>query len=150
MNRMIKKISLAGGMLLAITLASSAQAAVAVSLEELLEQVKTGRVADAAENQARLDQFRAARAQQAQMLSDMKEEQTRQEAASRRMEAQFEENDGKIITLEGVSQSADGKRVNHRSERRFVAEDRLEWTWTEQGAWSWDKVVIKGLSRRQR
>ena len=57
MNRMIKKISLAGGMMLAITLASSAQAAVAVSLEELLEQVKTGRVADAAENQARLDQF---------------------------------------------------------------------------------------------
>jgi biopolymer transport protein ExbB len=100
MISMIKKISLAGGLLLALLLASNAQAAVAISLEELLQQVKTGRVKDAAENQARLDQFRAARAEQSRLLAAEKEEQKRQEEASRRMEAQFEVNDAKIITLE--------------------------------------------------
>ena len=42
MISMIKKIGLASGLLLAFTL--SAQAATAVSLDELLQQVKTGRV----------------------------------------------------------------------------------------------------------
>ena len=96
----IKKISLASGLLLAITLSSPVQAAVAVSLEELLEQVKTGRVSDAAESKARLDQFRANRAEQTRLLNAEKAEQRRQEEASKRMEAEFEANDGRILTLE--------------------------------------------------
>ena len=44
MITMIKKIGLAGSLLLASTVV--AQAATAVSLDELLQQVKTGRVAD--------------------------------------------------------------------------------------------------------
>ena len=95
----IKKISLASGLLLAITLTSPVQAAVAVSLEELLQQVKSGRVTDAAENKARLDQFRADRAAQTRLLNAEKAEQRRQEEASKRMEAQFEANDGRILTL---------------------------------------------------
>ena len=94
----IKKIGLASGLMLAFTL--SAQAAVSISLDELLQQVKTGRVTDAAENKARLDEFRANRAQQSKLLNDEKAEQKRQEDLSARMEAQFEENDGKILTLE--------------------------------------------------
>ncbi len=96
----IKKISLASGLLLAITLASPVQAAIAISLEELLQQVKTGRVNDAAENQARIDRFRAARAEQTKLLAAEKAEQKRQEDASARMEAEFEVNDARIITLE--------------------------------------------------
>ncbi len=96
----IKKISLASGLMLAITLSSPAQAAVAVSLEELLQQVKTGRVTDAAENKARLDQFRANRSEQTRLLNAEKAEQKRQEQRSVRMEAQFEVNDGRILTLE--------------------------------------------------
>ncbi|MFC1776871.1 MotA/TolQ/ExbB proton channel family protein [Pseudomonadota bacterium] len=96
----IKKISLASGLMLAITLSSPVQAAVAVSLEELLQQVKTGRVTDAAENKARLDQFRANRAQQTKLLNAEKAEQRRQEDLSARMEAEFEANDGRILTLE--------------------------------------------------
>ena len=96
----IKKISLASGLMLAITLSSPVQAAVAVSLEELLQQVKSGRVTDAAENKARLDQFRANRSEQTRLLNAEKAEQRRQEQRSVRMEAQFEANDGRILTLE--------------------------------------------------
>jgi biopolymer transport protein ExbB len=102
MISIIKKIGLASGMLLAFTL--SAQAATAISVEELLEQVKTGRVNDAAESKARLDQFRANRADQTKLLRAEKAEQTRQEQASSRMEAQFEVNDGDIIDLEKAFQ----------------------------------------------
>jgi biopolymer transport protein ExbB len=94
----IKKIGLASGLMLAFTL--SAQAAVSVSLDELLQQVKTGRVTDAAANKARMDEFRANRAQQSQLLNNEKAEQSRQEALSASMEAQFEVNDGQILVLE--------------------------------------------------
>ncbi len=102
MISMIKKIGLAGGLMLAFTL--SAQAATAVSVDELLQQVKNGRVKDAAENKARLDQFRANRAQQAKLLANEKAEQKRQEQASARMEKQFEVNDSRIIDLERAFQ----------------------------------------------
>jgi len=102
MISMIKKISLAGAMLLAFTL--SAQAATTVSLDELLQSVKSGRVTDAAENKARLDQFRANRSTQTKLLNAEKAEQKRQEQASARMEKQFEVNDVKIIDLERAFQ----------------------------------------------
>jgi len=98
----IKKIGFAGGLLLASTM--TAQAATAVSLDELLQQVKAGRVADAAENKARLDQFRANRSTQTKALNAEKAERKRQENLSARMEAQFEVNDGKIIVLEKAFQ----------------------------------------------
>jgi biopolymer transport protein ExbB len=99
---MIKKIGLASGLMLAFTL--SAQAATAISLDELLQQVKTGRVTDAAESKARLDQFRAQRGTQSKLLAAEKNEQKRQEAASSRMEKQFEVNDSQIIDLERAFQ----------------------------------------------
>jgi biopolymer transport protein ExbB len=88
--------------LLAFTL--SAHAAVPVSLDELLESVKDGRVTDAAENKARLDQFRANRSEQTRLLNAEKAEQKRQEEASARMEKQFEVNDTRIIDLERAFQ----------------------------------------------
>ena len=102
MISIIKKIGLASGLMLAFTF--SAQAATAISLDELLQQVKQGRVSDAAENEARLDQFRANRARQAKLLADEKAEQKRQEQASARMEKQFEVNDARIIDLERAFQ----------------------------------------------
>jgi len=98
MTNMIKKIGLAGALLLATTVV--AQAATAISLDELLQQVKTGRVKDAAENKARLDEFRANRAAQTRALNNEKAEQKRQEQLSARMEKQFEVNDERIIILE--------------------------------------------------
>ena len=102
MINMIKKVGLASGLLLASTVV--AQAATAVSLDELLQQVKSGRVADAAENKARLDQFRANRATQVKALNAEKAEQKKQEQRSAQMEKQFEVNDGKIIVLEQAFQ----------------------------------------------
>lgn len=96
----IKKIGLTSGLLLAITLSSPVQAAVAVSLQELLQQVKSGRVNDAAENQARMDEFRAKRGEQTRLLAAEKAEQERQEQASARMEKQFEANDAALLVLE--------------------------------------------------
>jgi biopolymer transport protein ExbB len=99
---MIKKIGLASGLLLATTL--SVQAATSISLDELLQQVKTGRVTDAAENKARLDQFRANRSTQTKLLNAEKAEQKRQEQLSSQMEKQFEVNDSRIIDLERAFQ----------------------------------------------
>jgi biopolymer transport protein ExbB len=98
----IKKIGLASGLLLAFTI--SAQAATAISVDELLQQVKTGRVNDAAESKARLDQFRANRSQQTKLLNAEKAEQNRQEDLSARMEQQFEDNDIAIVDLERAFQ----------------------------------------------
>jgi len=102
MKNLIKRIGLISSLLLAST--TVAQAATAVSLEELLQQVKSGRVADAAENKARLDEFRANRAAQTRALKAEKAEQKRQEQISVRLEKQFEVNDGKIIVLEQAFQ----------------------------------------------
>ncbi|MGA9573043.1 MAG: MotA/TolQ/ExbB proton channel family protein [Lysobacterales bacterium] len=102
MISIIKKIGLASGLMLAITL--SAHAATAISLDELLQQVKSGRVADAAENKARLDEFRANRAQQSKLLNDEKAEQKRQEELSVKMEGQFNDNDAQILVLEQAFQ----------------------------------------------
>ena len=102
MNSLIKKIGLASGLMLAFTL--SAQAATSISLDELLQQVKSGRVTDAASNKARLDEFRANRSQQSKLLNAEKAEQKRQEDASSRMEAQFEKNDQQILVLEQAFQ----------------------------------------------
>jgi hypothetical protein len=98
----IKKIALASGIMMAFTL--SAQAATSISLDELLEQVKTGRVTDAASNKARLDEFRANRSTQSKLLNDEKAEQRRQENLSVQMEAQFEQNDQQILVLETAFQ----------------------------------------------
>jgi len=102
MISMIKKLSFVSALLLAFTL--SAHAAVTVSLDELLASVKVGRVTDAAENKARLDQFRADRSAQTRVLNAEKAEQRRQEESSARMEKQFEVNDVKIIDLERAFQ----------------------------------------------
>ena len=98
MISIIKKIGLASSLLLAFTF--SAQAATTISLDELLQQVKTGRVNDAAANKARLDEFRGNRASQSKLLNAEKAEQKRQEQASARMEAKFEVNDQQILVLE--------------------------------------------------
>ncbi len=102
MISIIKKIGLASGLILAFTF--SAQAATAISLDELLAQVKTGRVTDAADNKARLDEFRANRGSQSKLLNAEKAEQKRQENNSVRMEAEFERNDAQILVLETAFQ----------------------------------------------
>ena len=104
MISMIKKIGLASGLLLATTL--SVQAATSISLDELLQQVKTGRVTDAAENKARLDQFRANRSTQTKLLNAEKAEQKRQEQLSAQMENSLKLTIPVLLTWKELSRNA--------------------------------------------
>jgi biopolymer transport protein ExbB len=96
-NKILKAALIAG---LVFGLGNTAFAAQAVSLDELLQQVKTGRVKDAAENKKRVAEFQQARGQQQQLLRNMEAEKVRQEQLSQQLEVTFETNDAQIIDLE--------------------------------------------------
>ena len=87
---------------------SGSLAAQAVSVDELLRQVQQGQVRDAEANAARLQEFRANKARQEQMVRDMEAEQAREEQRSAQLEATFEENDLAIIELEAALAEALG------------------------------------------
>ena len=105
-SRILKAAMIAG---LAFGLGNTAYAAQAVSLDELLQQVKSGRVKDAAENQKRIAEFQKDRSRQQQLLNEMKAEQTRQEQLSEQLENTFEANDAQIIDLERALQERLGE-----------------------------------------
>jgi len=96
-NRIFKAAAIAG---LIIGLGNTAYAAQAVSLDELLQQVKAGRVKDAAENQKRVEEFQKDRSRQQQLLNQMDAERVRQEGISQKLEDAFEANDAQIVDLE--------------------------------------------------
>jgi biopolymer transport protein ExbB len=93
----------------AFSLASPAFAVEAVSLDELLNLVKQGRVKDAATNKARIDEFQKNRAQQQQNLANIKAERTREEGRSVALEQSFATNDEEIIVLERALQERLGE-----------------------------------------
>ena len=102
MIKSILKAAMIAGLL--FSLGNTAYAAQAVSLDELLEQVKAGRVKDSAENQKRIAEFQQARGQQQQLVRNMEAEQARQEQISQQLEDTFEANDAQIIDLERALQ----------------------------------------------
>ena len=63
----------------------------ALNLDELLQEVKQGRVRDNKVNRQRMAEFRANKAQQQQRLDELAAEEARQEEISRQREAKFEE-----------------------------------------------------------
>ncbi len=105
-NRIFKAALIAG---LAFGLGNTAYAAQAVSMDELLQQVKTGRVKDAAENKARIAEFQKNRGRQQQLIRNMEAEQARQEQISQQLETVFEINDAEIIDLERALQERLGE-----------------------------------------
>jgi biopolymer transport protein ExbB len=105
-SRIFKAVVIAG---LAFGLGNTAYAAQAVSLDELLAQVKTGRVKDAAENKKRIAEFQKNRGRQQQLLRDMDAERVRQEQLSQQLEVTFEANDAQIIDLERALQERLGE-----------------------------------------
>ena len=105
-NRIFKAAMIAG---LVLGLGNNVFAAQAVSLDELLEQVKQGRVKDAAENKARIADFQKDRSRQQQLLRNMQAEQVRQEQLSVQLENTFELNDAEIIDLERALQERLGE-----------------------------------------
>ena len=107
MIRKIFKAAIIAG--LAFGIGNTAFAAQAVSLDELLQQVKQGRVKDAAENQKRIQEFQADRSRQQELLRQMEAEQVRQERLSEELENAFEVNDAAIIDLERALQERLGE-----------------------------------------
>jgi len=105
-SRIFKAAVIAG---LAFGLGNTAYAAQAVSLDELLAQVKTGRVKDAAENKKRIAEFQKDRSRQQQLLRNMDAERVRQEQLSEQLEVTFEANDAQIIDLERALQERLGE-----------------------------------------
>ena len=105
-SKIFKAAVIAG---LAFGLGNTAYAAQAVSLDELLEQVKTGRVKDAAENKQRIADFQKDRSRQQQLLRNMEAERVRQEQLSQQLEVTFEANDAQIIDLERALQERLGE-----------------------------------------
>ena len=99
MTRIIKVIP-AVAVTAFLALSNAALAAGAVNIDELLRQVEQGRIKDAQENAARLEDFRRDKARQQQLLANMRAEQTREEQHSARLETTFDSNDDQIIVLE--------------------------------------------------
>ena len=95
---------------LALTLAAPTHAqntadtatADAVTLQQLLDQVRAGRVNDNAAFAAREAEFRKNRNRQKTLLSRAQAEIKRQEARSERLEKTFSENELRLAELEGV------------------------------------------------
>jgi biopolymer transport protein ExbB len=87
-------------LLLSAAIGSPAFAAESVNLDELLNQVSEGRVKDAADAAARVEQFRQDRANQQRLLQQARNEQAAEERRSEQLEQTFEDNDAEIIELE--------------------------------------------------
>jgi biopolymer transport protein ExbB len=94
---------------LAFGLGNTVYAAQAVNLDELLQQVKQGRIKDASENQKRIEEFQRDRSRQQQLVQQMQAEKTRQENLSEQLENTFEINDAEIIDLERALQERLGE-----------------------------------------
>jgi len=94
---------------LAFGLGNTVYAAQPVNLDELLEQVRQGRIKDADENQKRIEEFQRDRTRQQQLLRNMEAEKTRQENLSAQLEDTFEINDAAIIDLERALQERLGE-----------------------------------------
>jgi len=107
MIRKILKAAVIG--CVAFGLGNTVYAAQAISLDDLLNQVKQGRVKDAAENQKRIEEFQKDRANQQQLVRNMEAERTRQEGLSQQLEDTFEANDAEIIDLERALQERLGE-----------------------------------------
>jgi len=101
MTRAFKTLLIAG---LTFGIGTSAFAAEAVSVDALLQQVKEGRVKDAAENKKRIEEFQRNRGQQQTAVNNAKAEQAREEQRSQTLEERFETNDVEIIELERALQ----------------------------------------------
>ncbi len=76
------------------------QAATAINVDQLLDQVRQGATRDTGINQQRIERFRAERAQQASLLAQANRDKAQEEARSQELDRVFEVNDLEIIEQE--------------------------------------------------
>ncbi len=80
--------------------ASISANAASLDLDQLLQQVKSGRVKDSQDNAKRIEAFKADKAQQSQILSEINTLKSREEARSSSLEAEFEKNEVEVVKLQ--------------------------------------------------
>jgi len=97
MNRLLRLSALCA-LLLTATTAMTAEES--LSLDQLLDKVKAGRVQDSKENAARLERFRADKAAQAGLVEQANAARAQGEARSKELEVAFEDNDKRIVELD--------------------------------------------------
>jgi biopolymer transport protein ExbB len=97
MNRLLHSSVLVA---LLLTVPPAPAAEESLSLDQLLDKVKAGRVQDSKENAARLERFRADKAAQAGLVERAKGARAQGEARSKELEVAFEENDKRIVELD--------------------------------------------------
>lgn len=85
---------------LALLACSSLVAAEEVSLDALLQTVREGRATDAKANAERVQAFKAAAGEQAQLLASLGSARAAEEGKSQKLEAEFAANDIKLAELE--------------------------------------------------
>ncbi len=95
----------------------------AQSLQELLEQTRNARAAEAQQNAAREQQFMADRNKQASLLATARAERNAQENRSKMLSAQFEGNEKKLTELQGVLDAKGGNLGELFGVVRIVAGD---------------------------
>ena len=101
------------GLQLAVPMNASAAAA-AVTLDQLLQQVKNTRAAEGEQNAQRLKDFTANRAQQASVLAEAERAQAAAEARSKALSTEFDNNEKEINEVTTLLQAA------RRQPRRIV------------------------------
>lgn len=72
----------------------------AISMDQLLQQVKTGKVNDAQENKKRIAEFKKEKSLQQKRLNELKDEAQKQQELSEQQEQKFEDNDQEISLLQ--------------------------------------------------
>jgi biopolymer transport protein ExbB len=90
------KLILTASALVLFSALPQVQAAQTLSLDDLLNQVKQGRIDDAKENKQREKRFIAEKNNQRKLLKQIKAEQKKLEKQSAQMESQFDKNEAKI------------------------------------------------------
>ncbi len=129
MNRFFKVLTMRKLTLLAtISLFASqmllpANAAAAVTLEQLLQQVKNVRSAESTENAKRIQEFTAARSEQAKLLADAQKAQKAAEDRSNALSAEFDKNDKEINDVNQLLKQRQGNLGELFGVTRQVAGD---------------------------
>ena len=88
------------GLVLVAGLAAPLALSAATNLDQLLDQTRNARAAEARENQARVTKFQQERDQQVRLLAEAKGLRAQQEARANSLSAQFDANERKLTELQ--------------------------------------------------
>src|SRR4051794_17230309 len=120
---MTRRLTLAGVVAFALQFALSMNASAAVTLDQLLDQVKNTRAAEAEVNAQRLKDFTANRAEQQRLLADAEKALAAAEARSNALSSEFDKNEKEINDAQTLLKQREGNLGELFGVTRQVAGD---------------------------